>query len=187
MIEEKPPVQVLEVRSTVTVQPKPDPRPSQSSELSSAAKPAFKVTVEQKLMLPVLDTSPTTYLIDPTRSVEIEYKMAPQNESTLKVYIVSNELREILASISISGRVNHLCMHRETLLIYSSEGYLYSFGLMGQATELPLFLGRIHLFRVNSSGDILTISVTCDLKVFSVSRNKLYFITNIFELVAANI
>jgi hypothetical protein len=96
-------------------------------------------------------------------------------------------MRELLAAISIAGRVNHISVHNDILLIYSSDGYLYSFGSWGQATELPIYLGRIHMFRVNNSGDILTISVTCDMKVFNVARNKLYFLTNIFELVAANI
>lgn len=138
-------------------------------------------------MLPMLDTSPSTYLIDGSHSVEIEYKPAPANESTLRVYIIEKNQREMLSSIAISGRVNHLCVHNSQLLIYSSEGYFYSFGTWGQATELPLFLGRIHLFKVNNNGDILTISLTCDVKIFNVTLNKLFLLTNIFELVAANI
>lgn len=78
-------------------------------------------------------------------------------------------------------------MLNETIFIYSTECYLYTFGMWGQALELPLFLGRVHLFRANRCGDILSLSVSCDLKVFNASRNKLYFTTNIFELVAANL
>jgi len=59
----------------------------------------------------ILDTSPTTYLIDASRSADIEYRPAPQNDSTFKIHIVRNELRELLTSITIAGRVNHLCMH----------------------------------------------------------------------------
>jgi hypothetical protein len=66
--------------------PKPEVKPTSSAESKVAeiaptpsSKAAFKVTVEQKLVLPILDTSPSIYLIDAGRSIDIEYKAAPLN------------------------------------------------------------------------------------------------------------
>jgi hypothetical protein len=134
-------------------------------------------------MLPMLDTNQTTCLVNDRCSVEIDYK---PNESTLRVFVIECENREIFSTISISGRINDLAVRGSTLLVYSAEGYLYTYGMQGEALELPVFLGKIHLFRVNGGGDILTISTVCELRLFNLSQNKLYINTNIFELIAAN-
>lgn len=52
---------------------------------------------------------------------------------------------------------------------------------------MPVFVSKIHQFKINNNFDILTLSTICDLKVFNLRQDKMHVSTNIFELVAANV
>ena len=55
------------------------------------------------------------------------------------------------------------------------------------AFELPMFVGQIHAIKVTPSLDILLLTTNCTLRLFSLSKRKLYVNTNIVELLNANL